>query len=77
MSRKYFTVFKGDTAYDADKHKIYCWGEQCLTINPDKNTKVTTRGSRKIANSPLIYCGNELLANGKRYWIREAKKQNA
>jgi hypothetical protein len=78
MSRKYFLVLTGHIHYHPKYHELRCRDGTCrLTINPDPQTKVTTRGSTKISISPLIYCGNELLANGKRYWIREAKKQNA
>jgi hypothetical protein len=76
MSR-YFLVLTGHIHYYPKYHEIRCLDGTCLTINLDPQTKVTTRGSTKIAISPPAYCGAELLANGKRYWIREAKKQNA
>jgi hypothetical protein len=39
MSRKYFTVFKGDTAYDADKHKIYSGENNASPSTPTKTQK--------------------------------------
>jgi hypothetical protein len=75
MSR-YFLVLTGHIHYYPEENKLQALNP-CITIYLDPQTKVTTRGSIKIKEIPPAYCGAELLANGKRYWIREAKKQNA
>jgi len=77
MASKYFLVFKGRVKYMPEFKQIGCFDDEvCFWIKLDPSTKVTIKNSRKrfdwIYNA-LIYYGEELLADGERYWVRLSK----
>jgi hypothetical protein len=78
MSRGYTLVLRGRIAYHPASHEIYFEPydakdkNSCLVIDV-RNMKVTTRGANRYYCEALqepVYRGNELLANGSRYWLR-------
>jgi hypothetical protein len=78
MSRRYTLVLRGRIAYHPASHEIYFEPfntkdkNSCLVIDV-RNVKVTTKGANRYYSEALnepVYRGNELLANGNRYWLR-------
>jgi hypothetical protein len=74
MAGKYFLVYKGLVSYYPNKGYIVCYSlQECFIIELDPTTEVNTRGARKIYGAPgevWCYHGNEIWANGERYWVR-------
>jgi hypothetical protein len=74
MASKYFLVYRGRIRYYPRRKLIQCLGfDACFRIKLTKNTKVTTRGSyasRDSEGNIFSYYGEELLSNGKRFWVR-------
>ena len=74
MASKYFLVFKGKVDYCPRNSLILCrCGVACFYIFVSKKVKVMTRGSKRYTH-PVCgndhFLGNELWANGSRYWIK-------
>jgi hypothetical protein len=81
MAGRYFLALRGRVEYFPAFQEIECKsGAECFTIMLDASTKVTTRGSRKqsdLLRRHIRYTGDELLANGRRYWVRQSKEQGS
>jgi hypothetical protein len=78
MSREYTLVLRGRIAYHPASNEIYFEPfdtkdkNSCLVIDV-RNVKVITRQAVRYFSEALeepVYRGNELLANGSRYWLR-------